>query len=207
MAVTALILFIPPVYVFIRLLITPEPSTDDIEVKAERRKVLAIYTDELIKKGTPLLIALLVIIVLLHSANLAMSPMFDPEPIPLVADEDMLTIPLKGKYGDITDGRIRKFSIRQQGRAYRFIVISRPDGEVVAALDACEICPDYGYVQRGEHVICKYCSTPIPLLSLGQPGGCNPIPLKYKLEGDDLVISKNEIVKTHNNWIGERVEE
>jgi hypothetical protein len=206
MAVTALILFIPPLYVFIRLLVTPEPSTESIEVKAERRKILAVYTDELIKKGMPLLVALLVIIVLLHSANLAMSPMYDPEPIPLVADEEMITIPLKGKYGDISDGRIRKFSLRQQGRAYRFIVISKAEGEVTAVLDACEICPDHGYVQRGEHVICKYCSTPIPLISLGQVGGCNPIPLRSEKEGDSLLIKKSEIVKTHDNWLGEGVE-
>jgi uncharacterized membrane protein len=202
MAVTALLLFIPPVYVFIRLLRSPEPVTDSIVVKAEKRKVMSIYIAELIKKGTPLLLSLLVSIVLLHAANLAMNPLFDPEPIPVIADGDEITILLKDNFGDISDGRIRKYSIRNKGNVYRFLVLMRPDNEVVAALDACEICPPTGYVQRGEHVICKYCSTPLPLQSIGQPGGCNPIPVKSRREGDTLVLNKTEIVDTHDKWLG-----
>jgi uncharacterized membrane protein len=203
MAVTALLLFIPPVFVFIRLLLTPEPVTDSIEVKAEKRKVLAIYIGELIRKGTPLLIALLVSIVMLHAANLAMNPLFDPEPIPVLAEEGQINIPLTDHRGDISDGRIRKYSFRNQGSVYRLIVLMRPDSEVVAALDACEICPPTGYVQRGEHVICKYCSTPIPLQSLGQPGGCNPIPVNFTRKDDNIVLNQDNIIATHNKWLGE----
>jgi uncharacterized membrane protein len=197
MAVTALLLFIPPVFVFIRLLLTPEPVTDSIEVKAEKRKVLAIYIGELIRKGTPLLIALLVSIVMLHAANLAMNPLFDPEPIPVLAEEGQINIPFTDHRGDISDGRIRKYSFRNQGSVYRLIVLMRPDSEVVAALDACEICPPTGYVQRGEHVICKYCSTPIPLQSLGQPGGCNPIPVNFTRKDDNIVLNQDNIIATH----------
>ncbi len=203
MAVTALLLFTPPVFVFIKLLLTPEPVTDSIEVKAEKRKVLAIYIGELIRKGTPLLIALLVSIVMLHAANLAMNPLFDPEPIPVIAEEGQIKIPLADHRGDISDGRIRKYSFRDKGSVYRLIVLMRPDSEIVAALDACEICPPTGYVQRGEHVICKYCSTPIPLQSLGQPGGCNPIPVNFTRKGDTLVLNKDNIIAIHNKWLGE----
>jgi uncharacterized membrane protein len=201
MAFTAFILFMPPVFVFIKLLLSPEPSTENIDIKAEKRKIISVYIDELIKKGTPLIIALIIIIVLMHAANLAVNPRHDPEPIPVVAEEEII-IPLKDKYGDISDGRIRKFSFRQEGRVYRLLVIMRPDGNVVSALDACEICPPSGYVQRGEHVICKYCSTPIPLQSLGEPGGCNPIPVMSRLEGGSLIVLKDDIVRTHNRWIG-----
>ncbi len=203
MAITALLLFIPPVYVFIRLLLTPEPVTDSIEIKAEKRKVLSIYIDELIRKGTPLLLAFLVSIVMLHLANLAMNPLFDPEPIPVVVDGADITIPLKDNRGDISDGRIRKYSFRHMGSVYRLLVLQRPDKEVVAALDACEICPPTGYVQRGEHVVCKYCSTPLPLQSIGQPGGCNPIPVNSRRDGDTLVMNKAEIIDTHDKWLGE----
>jgi hypothetical protein len=202
MALTALILFIPPLYVFIKLLFIPEPSTGGIEIKAERRKLIAVHRDELIRKGTPLLLALLVSIVMLHSANLAMNPLYDPEPIPLVADGEALIIPLSEKYGDISDGRLRKFSFRSKGAVYSFMVIMRPDAGVVAALDACEICPSGGYVQRGEHVICKYCSTPIPVQSLGQPGGCNPIPIPFTMKGNTLTVAKEDIVFTYNKWVG-----
>jgi uncharacterized membrane protein len=203
MAATALLLFIPPVYVFIRLLLEPEPVTKSIEVKAEKRKMLAVYIGKLTRKGTPILISLLVSIVMLHAANLAMNPLFDPEPIPVIVDGEEITIPLADNRGDISDGRIRKYSFRSEGKVYRLIVIMRPDSEVIAALDACEICPPTGYVQRGEHVICKYCSTPIPLQSLGQPGGCNPIPVNAKREGDTLVLNRTDVVHTHNKWLGD----
>jgi uncharacterized membrane protein len=203
MAVTALLLFIPPVFVFIRLLLTPEPVTEGIEIKAEKRKVLSIYIDELIRKGTPLLLAFLVSIVLLHTANLAMNPLFDPEPIPVVADGEDIAIPLKDSLGDISDGRIRKYSFRHMGRVYRLLVLQRPDSSVVAALDACEICPPTGYVQRGEHVVCKYCSTPLPLQSIGQPGGCNPIPVNSRRDGNTLVMNRSEIIDTHDKWLGD----
>jgi len=202
MAVTALLLFFPPVFVFIRLLLEPEPVTDTREMNPEKRKILAMYIFKLTRKGTPILISLFISIVMLHAANLAMNPLFDPEPIPVIVDGEEITIPLKDNRGDIADGRIRKYSFRDKGSVYRLIVLMRPDGEVIAALDACEICPPTGYVQRGEHVICKYCGTPIPLQSLGQPGGCNPIPVNARKEGDTLVLNRDDIVHTHEKWLG-----
>ncbi len=195
MAVTASILFLPPLFVFVRLLLTPEPETSAVEIKADRRKIIGAYRDELLNKGVPLLVALAVSIVLLHSANLAMRPTYEPQPVPVVSDGDMLEIPLIDKFGDISDGKMRKYAIAQNGQSYRFIVMMKPDGEVVAVLDACKICPPRGYVQRADHVVCKYCNTPMPTQSLGQPGGCNPIPVKYQVQGDVVLIKKSEILK------------
>jgi uncharacterized membrane protein len=203
MAITALLLFIPPIYVFIRLLFEPEPVIDTIEIKAEKRKMLAIYISKLIRKGIPVLIALFVLIVMLHAANLAMNPLFDPEPIPVIIEGDRISIPLSDSRGAIDDGRIRKYSFRDGGSVYRLLVLMRPDGNMVATLDACEICPPTGYVQRGEHVICKYCGTPIPIQSLGEPGGCNPIPLDTQRDGDALIISRNHVIEMHNKWLGD----
>jgi uncharacterized membrane protein len=107
----------------------------------------------------------------------------------------MLEIPLIDKFGDISDGKMRKYAIARNGESYRFIVMMKPDGEVVAVLDACKICPPRGYVQRADHVVCKYCNTPMPTQSLGQPGGCNPIPVKYQVQGDVVLIRKSEILK------------
>lgn len=197
MAVTALILFLPPLFVFVRLLLKPEPETADIGKKAERRKIIGVYREELLRKGVPLLTALAVSIVLLHSANLAMRPTYEPEPIPIVSDSDMLKIPLVDSFGDISDGKMRKYVFAQNGRSYRFIVIMRPDGEVVAVLDACEICPPRGYVQRADHVVCKYCNTPMPVQSLGKPGGCNPIPVEYRVEGDSVFLEKRAIIHAY----------
>ena len=34
-----------------------------------------------------------------------------------------------------------------------------------------------GFVLEGDHAVCRNCTSPIPLASLGRTGGCNPIPL------------------------------
>ena len=73
-------------------------------------------------------------------------------------------------------------------RGARFIVVRRPDGAVVAALDACQICGPTGYYEQGGNIICKNCAAVIPPLSLGLPGGCNPIPVASRIEGAELVI-------------------
>jgi len=202
MAVTALILFLPPLFVFLKLLRTREPDTGGLEKSAERRKALFFYRDELLKKGIPLLLSLSASVILLHLANLAERPTYDPEPSPLVTDGDMLTIPLKDRLGDISDGRMRKYSFLHQGEVYRFMVVMRPDGAVVAALDACEVCPPRGYVQRGGHVICIYCNTPIPLQSIGRAGGCNPIPLRAMVKGDSLLVGKSNVIDAYKEVAG-----
>jgi hypothetical protein len=194
LAATALVLFIPPLFVFTRLMLIPEPETGDVAKRSERRIMIGVYRDELLKKGAPLLVSLAISVVILHSANLAMRPTYEPEPIPIVSEGDKIEISLIDKFGDISDGKMRKYTFSRDGKSYRFMVIMRPDGEVVAVLDACKICPPKGYVQRADHVICKYCNTPIPARSLGQPGGCNPIPLNYRAEGDQLVVSKQDII-------------
>jgi hypothetical protein len=203
MAITAIILFMPPLYVFIRLMLKPEPSTEGIEKKAEQRKVISIYIDELIRKGTPVVLSLFVSIVLLHSANLRLNPTYDPEPQPIIITGDKVEIPLKGTYGDISDGRIRKYSFDYHGEAYRLLVMMRPDGRVIAALDACDICPPEGYVQRGGYLVCKYCGTPISLQSLGESGGCNPVPLDSRVEDNRLIIKTVHVVESYKKWVGD----
>jgi uncharacterized membrane protein len=202
MALTALILFVPPLYVIVKLLLTPEPVTDSIEIGAEKRKIVSVYRDKLLYKGTPLIVSFLVIIVILHSANVVMNPVHDPEPIPVVVDGNTITIPLSGLHGEASASVIRKYSFRHGGKAYRFMLVKRLDNEVIPALDACEICPPEGYIQRGEHVICKYCSSPISLHSVGLPGGCNPIPIAFDIKGDSLTVFRDNIVDMYHKWIG-----
>ena len=57
------------------------------------------------------------------------------------------------------------------------------------ALDACEICGDAGYYQRGGNVFCKNCAAAMYIPSIGVGGGCNPIPLKFTREGGDVVVA------------------
>ena len=197
MALTAMSLLIPPVYLFLKLLITPEPETSNGAGRAEIRKRIALYRGELMRRGTPIILSLIVLMVLLHSANLTLNPAYEPPPVPLIAEDGVLRIPLTDSIGDISGGKLCKYSFNRNGAAYRIIVMMRPDGEIAAMADACEICPPRGYVQRGNYLICKYCNTPIPAETLGQAGGCNPIPLSYKTEKDYLLITVEDVIKAY----------
>ena len=78
--------------------------------------------------------------------------------------------------------------IKKDSRAVRFIAVRLAEREVATALDACLICGDKGYAQDGASILCLHCASVIHPPTIGQPGGCNPIPLPARIEGDLLVI-------------------
>jgi uncharacterized membrane protein len=109
-------------------------------------------------------------------------------PVSVVASK--VSIPV----ADVNDGNLHRYSVQQDGVSVRIIVIRRPDQSLVAAFDACEICGNQGYYQKGPNVICKNCASAIFIPSIGVRGGCNPIPLESRVEGDQLVIPAGKIV-------------
>lgn len=94
---------------------------------------------------------------------------------------------------EVNDGNLHRFGWTGQGVTVRFIVIRRPGGSLATALDACQICGIVGYNQRGGNVVCKNCAAVIYIPSIGQRGGCNPIPLAAHIEGDTLVIPLDDL--------------
>jgi uncharacterized membrane protein len=92
---------------------------------------------------------------------------------------------------NVNDGRIHFFQVadpQAPGTSLRFFAIQKPDGRVQACMDACEICGDLGYYQDAAGLNCRNCGAPINLPTLGQTGGCNPIPVASKVAGDTLVV-------------------
>ncbi len=85
-------------------------------------------------------------------------------------------------------GELVRFSAEAEGRTVRFIAIRLDEREVATALDACLICGDKGYAQEGASILCLHCVSVIHPPTIGQPGGCNPIPLPARVEGDALLI-------------------
>jgi FTR1 family protein len=90
----------------------------------------------------------------------------------------------------VSDGNLHRFVVDDQGVHVRFIVIEKPDHTLGVAFDACSICGAKGFYQNGDEVICKLCGSEIVITSIGQHGGCNPIPLKSHIDGDTLVIDE-----------------
>ena len=79
----------------------------------------------------------------------------------------------------LADGHLRFYEVPVAGRAVRFFAIQVGD-DVRTCFDACEICGDKGYYERGPELICRNCTAPIVRTSLGRTGGCNPIPLPHR---------------------------
>jgi high-affinity iron transporter len=92
----------------------------------------------------------------------------------------------------LEDGRLHFYAATLETGAIRFFAI-KTGGEIRTCFDACEICGDKGYFQDGGAVICRNCTSPIVLSSLGHGGGCNPIPLPHHLEGGRVTVSEGDV--------------
>ena len=109
---------------------------------------------------------------------------------PLAAVDGLVRIPVAA----VNDGNLHRFSIDAVGVTVRMIVIRRPDGSLATAFDACAICGNQGYYQNGPNVVCKNCASAIYVPTIGSTGGCNPIPIESRVEGDQLVIPAGKLL-------------
>jgi FTR1 family protein len=94
---------------------------------------------------------------------------------------------------EASDGDLHRYAVTVDGREVRFLLFKKPDGKVVTVLDACQICGPVGFYKSGNQIICKNCSAPINAQSMGQAGGCNPIPLKSSEAGGQIVITQADL--------------
>ena len=104
--------------------------------------------------------------------------------MPLTVADGVARIPVSV----VSDGMLHRFAIQSDGVSVRIIAIRRPDQSIAIAFDACEICGNQGYYQKGPNVICKNCASAINIPTIGTQGGCNPRPLESKIEGGEVVI-------------------
>ncbi|MGA2717515.1 MAG: Fe-S-containing protein [Candidatus Acidiferrales bacterium] len=102
----------------------------------------------------------------------------------LVAQNNQVRIPL----GDLQDSSVHFYTADVNNTVIRFLVIHRGNGDYATALDACQICGTTGYRQEGQNVICRNCGATIYIPSIGESGGCNPIPVKSQVENGEVIV-------------------
>jgi high-affinity iron transporter len=102
----------------------------------------------------------------------------------LTAADNQVRIPLS----DLTDSSMHFYTADANNRVVRFLVIHKINGDYAVALDACQICGTAGYRQEGQSVICRNCGAAIYIPSIGQSGGCNPINVKSRVEGGEVIV-------------------
>lgn len=90
----------------------------------------------------------------------------------------------------VSDGRLHRFGVPHGEKLLRFLVLrTGQDPETYGtAMDACTICNDWGYVQVLDRLVCRNCVAEINAPTVGQGGGCNPVPVRHERRGDALVL-------------------
>ena len=109
---------------------------------------------------------------------------------PVAFDQDGRTlIPT----GDLKQGDLRRYRAEVNGTKVRFLLYRKPDDKVVAVFDACQICGSVGFYRGANGLVCKNCAAPVNPQTVGQPGGCNPIPLHFTEQGQAVVINVTDL--------------
>lgn len=190
-----ILLFAPLLFLYYSLLRPlPEPGG---QTGAERRKVKYELLSGRRKKGLPVIgFVCIILIAWFSQGGESVSRLYIPKPKPVVEDKGIVMIPVNDPTMDLRDGALHKFSLHYQGQDIRILVIKKENNVLSVCLDACEICPpDDGYGQREDLVVCLYCNTPIPVNTLGEPGGCNPIPLTVAIDDRFIRLELAELLK------------
>ena len=188
-----LLVAIPIMYLY-KSATEPLAVPHDAASGAERRMRRASERLSRVRLAVPVAVFLIVVASVWYTDRTeSASVLYMPKPKPVIEDKGMVLIPLTDPTMDLMDGRLHKFSLALDGETLRMLVIKKYDGRLAVCLDACEVCPPEGYGQTEGHVTCVYCMTPIPIDTLGKPGGCNPIPLQASIGERDIRIDASHI--------------
>jgi uncharacterized membrane protein/YHS domain-containing protein len=137
----------------------------------------------------------IILAVLLYHDLYASRPPKISTPVKLTPDSSGL---IKVRISEVADGKLHRYSyVTDDGHVVRFFMINRSKGrnKMGVVYDACMLCGDMGYIQEKNEVICIACNVRIFIPSIGKAGGCNPIPFKYAVEGEYVVVSAAELDK------------
>jgi uncharacterized membrane protein len=108
---------------------------------------------------------------------------------PVVFVNGEVRVPL----AQVSDGDLHRFQAQENGVDIRFWLYQKPDGKIATVFDACEICGAVGFYKGPNGVVCKNCAAPISPQSIGNGGGCNPIPLKASQTADAVIIQEADV--------------
>ena len=111
---------------------------------------------------------------------------------------DMIYVPLE----QVADGALHRFEYTtEKNIGVRWIVIRKPGaGAYGVGLDACDVCGNAGYYQRGEQVVCKRCDVVMNINTIGFKGGCNPIPLEFRIENGFMLFRLSDILAAEKEF-------
>ncbi|WP_020677940.1 DUF2318 domain-containing protein [Geopsychrobacter electrodiphilus] len=98
---------------------------------------------------------------------------------------------------DLDDGQAHFFKLATGKGDIKFFVVKSVDGVMRAAFDACDVCyrEKKGYRQEGDFMVCNNCGQKFRTDLVNEvKGGCNPAPLARRVESNQILIAKADIV-------------
>ena len=100
------------------------------------------------------------------------------------------------------NGKARHYALQtDDGIPVRYFVLKSSDGIVRAAFDACDVCwrSNKGYSQSGDFMVCNNCGRQFASIKVNEvKGGCNPAPLRRRIENGNVIIEKADIATGKN---------
>lgn len=171
----------------------PKPEKPSGANPAEYRKILAAAKRKL-RWGAGVALSLIVAVIM-SSVGYSYATRQETlvAAVPVAAEGGVVSVPL----ADVSDGHLHRYSYRaKNSTSVRFIIIRKGGNAYGVGLDACDICGPTGYIEREDQVVCKLCDVIMNKATIGMPGGCNPIPLEYKVSGGSIQITGELLEKS-----------
>ena len=171
-----------PIILWVRSFHVNEPY----ENPAQRRKIKAAWRST--RRWSTLILGCFIVGVLCLTVFYAI----DNKPVELSPSEEVdvrgeeIYVPLT----QVEDGNLHRFVYHTpNGVDVRFIVVKKPNSSAYGVgLDACEICGEAGYFQRGDQIVCKKCDVVMNINTIGFKGGCNPIVIDYSVHDGYIIV-------------------
>ena len=168
----------------------------------KRIKIAEINKNRNIKISATVLILVINTLLGYQYYQSATKKVIDPNPIKVEAVNDEIKIPVKTLGQDL----LNKYSYKtEDGTVIRFMLIKRADDTIGFGMDGCQVCGTKkgGYYQEDgdtESIICKNCSAPITISTVGMPGGCNPMPLSGEIKDGQINIKLKDLLVHKQNF-------
>lgn len=101
--------------------------------------------------------------------------------------------------GDLGNSQARFYRFLNSGNQEVFFFVGRDEGGTLqVAFDANELCAKLkrGYRHEEDWLVCNKCDKSFRLAEVNAGGGgCKPIPLEHRLQGSELILTENDILK------------
>ncbi len=152
---------------------------------AQRRRLASAARREKLWMSAVYTFSFLVIFLLTAQYIYARSTTSLSAATPVVLTGNQVAVPVSQVTGD----DLHRYTVNVDGTSVRFLLFKKPDGNIVTVNDACTICGPVGFYKASDGTVtCKMCASPLAPQFVGQPGGCNPVPLKSSIAGGEVII-------------------